>query len=174
MRKTNRNLRLCLRWNTASKIEYENYASSGQLNKNSTINWNLMFLMPLDFCSLEKSYFLMYNLKRKEWCSPLAKAWTAWFIKLMTSAIFCRGVISFFDISQKGIAMDFLTSIGVLLSCGLLLGSICKRLHLPSLIGMLIGSQMVLTAAVLTILAAAPIGALLIDCLYCRLLRKPE
>lgn len=34
--------------------------------------------------------------------------------------------------------MDFLTSIGVLLSCGLLLGSLCKRLHLPSLIGMLI------------------------------------
>ena len=34
--------------------------------------------------------------------------------------------------------MDFLTSIGVLLSCGLLLGSICKRLHFPSLIGMLI------------------------------------
>lgn len=34
--------------------------------------------------------------------------------------------------------MDFLTSIGVLLLCGLLLGSICKRLHLPSLVGMLI------------------------------------
>ena len=34
--------------------------------------------------------------------------------------------------------MDFLTSIGVLLICGLLLGSICKRLHLPSLVGMLI------------------------------------
>ena len=34
--------------------------------------------------------------------------------------------------------MDFLTSIGILLLCGLLLGSICKRLHLPSLVGMLI------------------------------------
>ena len=34
--------------------------------------------------------------------------------------------------------MDFLTSIGVLVLCGLLLGSICKRLHLPSLVGMLI------------------------------------
>ena len=58
--------------------------------------------------------------------------------KLMTSAIFCRGVISLFVSSQKGFAMDFLTSIGVLLLCGLLLGSICKRLHLPSLVGMLI------------------------------------
>ena len=34
--------------------------------------------------------------------------------------------------------MDFLTSIGVLLLCGLLLGSICKRIHLPSLVGMLV------------------------------------
>lgn len=34
--------------------------------------------------------------------------------------------------------MDFLTSIGVLLLCGLLLGSIFKRLHLPSLVGMLV------------------------------------
>ena len=59
-------------------------------------------------------------------------------IELMTSAIFCRGVISFFCASQKGFIMDFLTSIGILLLCGLLLGSICKRLHLPSLVGMLI------------------------------------
>ena len=58
--------------------------------------------------------------------------------ELMTSAIFCRGVISFFCASQKGFTMDFLTSIGVLLLCGLLLGSICKRIHLPSLVGMLV------------------------------------
>jgi NhaP-type Na+/H+ or K+/H+ antiporter len=43
----------------------------------------------------------------------------------------------------------------------------------PLSIGLSCG-QMVLTAAVLSILAAAPIGALLIDCLYCRLLQKPE
>ncbi len=34
--------------------------------------------------------------------------------------------------------MDFLTSIAVLLLCGLLLGSICSKLRLPSLVGMLI------------------------------------
>lgn len=34
--------------------------------------------------------------------------------------------------------MDFITSIGVLLLCGLLLGSICSKLRLPSLVGMLI------------------------------------
>ena len=34
--------------------------------------------------------------------------------------------------------MEFLTSIGIILICGLLLGSICKIIKLPSLIGMLI------------------------------------
>lgn len=60
--------------------------------------------------------------------------------KLMTSAIFVAGSSAFLIPcgKEKETFMDFTTSIGVLLLCGLLLGSICSKLRLPSLVGMLI------------------------------------
>lgn len=59
--------------------------------------------------------------------------------KLMTSVIFCRRVISFFDALQihKG-GKVVLFSLALIFLCGLMLGGICKKLHLPALLGMLI------------------------------------
>ena len=75
--------------------------------------------------------------------------------KLMTSAYFTRS-ISFF-LRRKGVDMDFLTSLAVICLCALLLGSICSKIKLPPLLGMLIVG-IVLGPYVLNLIAPSILG----------------
>lgn len=56
----------------------------------------------------------------------------------MTSAHFFSQVALAFFIIVLEVYMEFLTSIGIILICGLVLGSICSKLRLPPLLGMLV------------------------------------
>lgn len=60
------------------------------------------------------------------------------FFKLMTSAIICRGIISFFDTRQPKGEMFVLTSLALIFLLGMLLASVFARLRLPGLLGMLL------------------------------------
>ena len=91
----------------------------------------------------------------------------------MTSAnLFLRSVGFFRSAGRKG--MDFLTSIALICLGGLLLGGLCSKIKLPPLVGILAAGlacgQTILTFAVLAILITAPLGALLTDISYKKLL----
>lgn len=93
----------------------------------------------------------------------------------MTSAnLFLRSV-GFFRSAGRN-EMDFLTSIALISLGGLLLGGLCSKMKLPPLVGILAAGlacgQTILTFAVLAILITAPLGALLTDLSYKKLLNR--